>query len=226
MNDQVKPETKKTVNPLFANNMGIAPTGTIWDISSEKIEDCITRWFEHKGLDTANLTVRCVLTNRCGNNRMMAKAAAQTNLPFLVILFRNLADDDFTKEGGIDNSVRKNIARMLNNFQDSAQFRVKDNAKLNQVLQTLLPNPNGHVEWELQKRNQVAYTVIDSDIAMALCFSIPLKDLQNWTVDFLTQKPRTRKNPVTGREEFIYRVAVSKVPPKGKPKIDPVNFIR
>lgn len=223
----VKTETKKpAVNPLFSNNMGIAPTGAIWDISSERIEDCITRWLEHKGLDTSSLTVRCVLANRCGNNRMMIKAANQTKLPFLVILFRNLAEDDYTKEGGIDKAVRNNIARMLNNFQDSAQFRLKEDGKLNQVLQSLLPNPNSHIEWELQRKNQVAYTVIDSDVVVSLCFNIPLKEIQNWTMDFLTQKPRTRRNPATGREEFIYRVALSKVQPKGKPKVDPINFLR
>lgn len=223
MENNVK-QNAQPVNKLFRNSMGIQPSGVVYDFTSDKIENTVLRWLEDNGCDTSNLVVRCVDKSSINTNKAIARFAARTQLPFVVILFRSITNDDYTVQGGMDASVRKNILRSLNNMQDTAQFILKDNSKLNGLI-SKINNDSDKPHWTLQRKQQQAYTVLSSDNVMALCFCLGVNEAKDYVIDFV-HKPKTRMNPNTRRTEMAFKVVLSRVPAKRRPVVDPINYIR
>lgn len=214
---------QKEYEQLVDNSMGILPYAVVYEFSSERVEETIMRWLESKGIDTSSIVVRCVLKNRITNNAKIVRASHRTQLPFVVLLFKSLSEnDDYTVEGGVNKNVLRNIARTLHNFKDSSQFRLKTETPLNKVLSIL----NGdNLDWELDKRSNRAFICLDSDSVVGLCFKKNPQEFSNYVVDFIT-KARTRTNMRTNYEEFTICVAISRNRAKKKPAVDPIKFLR
>ena len=214
---------QKEYMDLIDNSMAILPEAVVYEFSSTKVEETVMRWLEAKGINTNGITIRCVLKNRAASNPKFAKDAARTQLPFLVILFKELTESDgYIKENDNNEDVKRLIRRSLNNFRDSGQFRLKEDTPLNNVLSLL----NGdHLNWSLHKKSNRAFITLDSDAVTGLCFKKKSSDFQNYILDFLT-KPQVRTNNRSRYEEFYIRVAFARNKPKKKPSVDPINFIR
>ena len=217
-------KAQEEVARLLNNSMGLIPSATVWDISSRDIERTIIRRLEKDGINTDSIIVRCISTAEVGASRRLARAAEATNLPFLVILFKNLiADDDYEVHNQMKPQVRDILRRSFNNFTDSMQLHMKEDTPLNRILYAI--NNNHRPHWELMKGKKSAFTVLDSGSVMQLCFKIGNNEINNYVFDFLN-RPKSRLNPETRQREFMLRVAVSRTRARKKPATDPINMIR
>ena len=209
---------------LVANNLGIYPRSVVFDINSNMIEDCVMRFLEKQNINTNGIMVRAILKHEVRGADSMAKAASRTALPYIVVLFKHIVEnEDYERVGGTSNKARANLIRVLKNFRDNSQFRLKDDVPLNSALKML--NYGMNPEWEIQKKANYAYTVLDSDGVTSLMFNKTPDDIKDYVFDFI-DKPKSRMNLDTRRKEFIVSIAVSRNRPKSKPQVDPINFIR
>ena len=217
-----KPQQPK-VDQLLQNNMGLKPIATVYRYPSGVVEETVTNWLESRGINTNSIMVRVIPKDEWRGATTLAKAANSTHLPFLVVLFKQLVEeDDYAIEGGLKTDVMNQLKAGLNNFRDFSQFHLRENTPLNKVLTEF----NGHkVNWILQKKQRRAYTVLDSDMVMAMCFKLPKNEISNYQFDFL-EKPVSKVNPETRRKEFWFNVAFSRVRAKRRPMQDPLNDIR
>lgn len=207
---------------LTANNMGIFPRSVVYDINSSQIENAIMRFLDKKGIPTDNLIVRCILKEAATGP--MYKAARDTKLPFIVVLFKRIVEnEDYERFGGTSREVRINLNRVLKNFQDNAQFRLKEDVPLNTVLK--LFNGVRNPQWFIQKKANYAYTMLDSDGVLGFIFNKSPEVMSGYVFDFIV-KPKSHMNMDTHRKEFVMTVAVTKQRPKSKPDVDPVTLIR
>ena len=216
---QPKPKQK---DQLLENAMGLSPIATVFYFPSSVIEDTILKWLESKRINTSSIMVRAILKDDWRDKNSLVKASKNTRLPFLVVLFKQLDEGtDFNITGGLDPEVRNNLRAGLNNFRDSAQLHLNDDTPLNKVLTDF----NGHkVYWNLQKKVRRAYTVLNSDSVMAMCFKLAKADISNYQFDYL-DKPHSKVNPETRRKEFWSKIAFSRVRGKRRPIQDPLNDI-
>ncbi len=169
MSENTKPAKK---DQLLENNMGLSPIATVFKFPSTVVENTLNRWLESKGINTNSIIIRAILKDEWRDAGTLAKASHNTNLPFLVVLFKQLVDEeDYSNEGGLQSDVMKNLRYGLNNFRDFSQFHMKQNTPLNKVLCDFAGRDS--VDWVLQKKARRAYTVLDSDAVMALCFKLP-----------------------------------------------------
>lgn len=222
--EQLKSRAQRDAEQLTTNALNIYPIATVYQFSSNLIENAIMRYLEAKGVNTKGVDVRCILKKECGNNERLIKSAQRTNLPFIVVLFKQLVEnEDYVTRGSVSASVKKNITKMLNNFQDSAQVEMNEDTDLSRVVSMI--NNGRPVHWTLQKRNQLAYEVLDSDSIMAICFKLNPNDVTNWVFDFLNE-PKSVFNNETRRKEFVITVAQSRMRSRKRPAQDPINFIR
>lgn len=209
---------------LLENNMGLSPIATVFKFPSTVVENTLNLWLESKGINTNSIIIRAILKDEWRDAGTLAKASHNTNLPFLVVLFKQLVDEeDYSNEGGLQSDVMKNLRYGLNNFRDFSQFHMKQNTPLNKVLCDFAGRDS--VDWVLQKKARRAYTVLDSDAVMALCFKLPKNEIGNYQFDFL-EKPKSRINPETRHKEFMFNIAFSRVRAKRRPIQDPMNDIR
>ena len=221
MSENTKPAKK---DQLLENNMGLSPIATVFKFPSTVVENTLNLWLESKGINTNSIIIRAILKDEWRDAGTLAKASHNTNLPFLVVLFKQLVDEeDYSNEGGLQSDVMKNLRYGLNNFRDFSQFHMKQNTPLNKVLCDFAGRDS--VDWVLQKKARRAYTVLDSDAVMALCFKLPKNEIGNYQFDFL-EKPVSKVNPETRRKEFWFNVAFSRVRAKRRPMQDPLNDIR
>lgn len=209
---------------LTENNLGIYPRSVIYDINSSAVEDAILRYLEKKGINTSEMIARCILKEEASGSSFMYKAARNTKLPFIVVLFKRIVEnEDYERIGGTRREVRVNLSRVLKNFQDNAQFKLKEDVPLNTVLKIF--NNNAAPEWYIQKKNNYAYTLLDADGVMSFLFNKSPETMSNYVFDFIV-KPKSHMNIDTRRKEFVMSVALTKQRPKSKPMVDPINFIR
>lgn len=225
MSEEKKQQQKPAINKdqLLVNNMGLAPSAAVFTFPSTLMERTILKWLEAKGIDTNSIIVRVILKDEWRGAQSLVKSSSSTQLPFLVVLFKNLVeDDDFAITGGLGSDVMKQLRAGLNNFRDFSQLQLRDDTPLNRLLTSF---NNGKVNWNLVKKSRRAYTVLDSDSVMALCFDLPKNEFNNYQFDFL-DKPRSRVNPENHRKEFWFNVAFSRARHKRRPVQDPLNDIR
>lgn len=224
-------DEKKVVNKysnrcenLMRNNMGIYPDGMCFTVKSTMIEDAVYGILKENNVDISNITVRCVLKDEYRGSHDITNAGRQTQLPFVVILFRSLNEknDIETKHRG-DLTAIKNIRKMLNNFQDNAQFTLREENPLNDVLVNFTFDHRVH--WEFQKKSMRAYTILDSDTIMALCFAKDRNEVNRYVFD-IVKKPFGYKNFETGQREFAMRILITETKPKNKPRIDLISTMR
>lgn len=218
---QAKPAQK---DQLLVNNMGLSPSATVFNFPSTLVEKTILRWLESKEIDTSSITIRVILKDEWRGAQALTKASNTTQLPFLVVLFKQLVEDnDFDIKGGLGSDVMRQLRAGLNNFRDFSQLELRDDTPLNRLLTSF--NGGRKVIWNLVKKSRRAYTVLDSDSVMALCFDLPKNEFGNYQFDFL-DKPRSRVNPENHRKEFWLNVAFSRARHKRRPTQDPLNDIR
>ena len=223
---EVKPNQKpaRPKDQLLENAMGLSPCAVVYRFPSSVIEDTILRWLESKSINTSSIMVRVILKDEWRGATSLAKASNTTNLPFLVVLFKDMVEnDDFSIEGGLSSDIMRNIKAGLNNFRDFSQLHLRENTPLNKLLTEF--NSDHKVVWNLQKKSRRAYTVLDSDSVMGLCFKLPKNEISNYTFDYL-EKPHSKVNPETRRKEFWSNVAISRVRAKRRPMQDPLSDIR
>lgn len=219
-----KSRAEMAFDSLVANNMGIYPRSVVYDINSTMIEDCVLRYLERQGINTSEILVRAILKGDVRGADSMAKAASRTALPYIVVLFKHIVEnEDYERVGGTSSKARADLIRVLKNFQDNAQFKLKENVPLNTALKKL--NYGMAPEWEIQKKANYAYTVLDSDGVTSLMFNKTPDEIKDYVFDFIA-KPKSRMNMDTRRKEFVVSIAVSRNRPKSKPQVDPINFIR
>lgn len=223
MSEEKTNQKPKQKDQLLDNAMGLSPQAVVYSFPNTLIEETVTRWLEARGINTDNIMVRVILKDEWRNAVSLAKAANLTKLPFLVVLFKQMVeDDDFEVKGGLGSDIMKNLRAGLNNFRDFTQLHLRDNTPLNKLLTEF----NGRkVDWELQKKSRRAYMVLDSDSVMCLCFKIQKNEIGNFTFDYL-EKPHTKLNPETRRKEFWSKIAISRTRSKRRPTQDPLNDIR
>ena len=227
--EQIKTRAQRDAQQMFTNAMNIYPIAAVYEFSSGLIENAVLRYLEAKGIDTNTINVRCVLKKEFANNEKLIKAAQRTDLPFVVVIFKKfIENEDCVVRGGVSASIKRNITKMLNNFQDSAQVEMIEDTPLNRVISFINygeNKANRPVHWEIKKRNQMVYTVLDSDSVMAICFKLNPNDISNWVFDFL-KEPKSVFNNETRCKEFLVTVAMSRLRTRNKPKVDPMNYIR
>lgn len=217
---QQKPKQK---DQLLDNAMGLSPVATVYRFPSTVIEETVMKWLNARGINTNSIIVRVILKDEWRDASSLVKASNNTKLPFLVVLFKQMDEgSDFNITGGLDAEVRNNLRAGLNNFRDSSQLHLREDTPLNKLLSGF--NGNHKVYWNLQKKSHRAYTVLDSDSVMAMCFNLSKQDIGNYTFDYL-EKPRSRVNPETRRKEFWSNIAFSRVRSKRRPIQDPLNDI-
>ena len=220
----MKSRAQMAFESLVANNMGIYPRSVVYDINSTMIEDCVMKFLERQGINTSEIMVRAILKSDVRGADSMAKAASRTALPYIVVLFKHIVEnEDYERVGGASSKARADLIRVLKNFQDNAQFKLKENVPLNTALKKL--NYGMNPEWEIQKKANYAYTVMDSDGVTSLMFNKTPDEIKDYVFDFIS-KPKSRVNMDTRRKEFVVSIAVSRNRPKSKPQVDPINFIR
>lgn len=223
-NERSQQEKYSELKSLLANNLGIEPRAVVYSFPSERIEDSILRWLEQKGgIDTSNMSIRCVLKKNVGFSNILKSAADKTGLPFIVVLFKAITNQDLNVEGGIGHEAKNNISHALNNFHDQAQITVKNNPKLNSLISGL--TSKGNVKWKLIRKRQTIYTVLDSDKVMCVCFAKKPEEVNQYLFDFIGE-PKVRRNMNKNQDDFYITVALSKMRARKHPKIDPMNFIR
>ena len=224
MSDNTQQQQKPAKrDQLLENNMGLSPVAAVYRFPSTVIENTLTLWLESKGIDVDNIIIRAILKDEWRDSSTLEKASRNTNLPFLVVLFKQLVnEEDYDNKGGLRSDVMKNLRLGLNNIRDFSQFHMKQSSPLNKVLSDF---SGRSVDWTVQKKARRAYTVLDSDAVMALCFKLPKNEITNYQFDFL-EKPHSRINPETRHKEFMFNVAFSRVRAKRRPVQDPMNDIR
>lgn len=219
-----KPEAEVKKNPLLDNAMNLEPIAVVYQMRSELLEKTVLRWLESHGINTKSIMIRALLKDDWKGATTLAKAANSTNLPFLVVLFKQMVeDDDFNVEGGLSAATMKNLRSGLNNLRDFSQLHMRENTPLNKLLTSF--NGGSRIQWNLQKKKKTAYTVLDSDSVIAMCFKIPKNEISNFQFDILN-RPQSKFNPDTRRKEFVLKFAYSRVPSKRRPMQDPLNDIR
>jgi len=222
---EVKEQKKK--DKLFENNMGLNPSAVVYQFSSNLIEKTVMAWLKARnidGVENGSVYVRAILKSEWSDRRTLVKRSNDTKFPFLVVLFKELDEGtDFFMTGGMDAEVRNNIRAMLNNFRDSAQFHLKEDTPLNKLLTDF--NGDHKVTWFTQKKNRRAYTVLDTNAVMGLCFKLSRNELTQYTWDYL-QPPKSKFNPDTRRKEFWSNIAFSRTRSKRRPEHDPLNDIQ
>ena len=221
-NLQGKPAAQK--DQLLINNMGLSPSAAVYNFPSTLMERTIIRWLESKQIDTSSIIVRVILKDEWRGAQSLVKASNTTQLPFVVVLFKQLVEgNDFVIEGGLGSDVMKQLRVGLNNFRDFAQLNLREDTPLSRLLTSF--NGGKKINWNLVKKSRRAYTVLDSDAVMALCFDLPKNEFGNYQFDFL-DKPRSRVNPENHRKEFWFNIAFSRARHKRRPTQDPLNDIR
>jgi hypothetical protein len=220
-----RPEKKR--DKLFENNMGLNPSAVVYQFGSNLIEKTVMAWLKARhidGVDNGTVYVRAILKSEWSDRRTLVKPSNSTKFPFLVVLFKELDEGtDFFMTGGMDAEVRNNIRAMLNNFRDSAQFHLKEDTPLNKLLTEF--NGNHKVTWYPQKKTRRAYTVLDTNAVMGLCFKLSRNELTQYTWDYL-ENPKSKFNPDTRRREFWSNIAFSRTKSKRRPEHDPLNDIQ
>ena len=153
-------------------------------ISNQDIEYTMVEWLKANGIEVGKnhpIQIRCLLKSETTCRKDAIRAGEKTNLPFIVVIFRQLMEGDYEKnalEARVLNLVRK---AMGNSPQDRSQITLHNDDDLNSVLKRI--NYGHDIKWHIQMRKRIGYAYIDPGAVLALRFGLPAKEIDNYTFD-------------------------------------------
>ena len=222
--DQQKPTQTPKKNQLLCNAMGLEPAQVLYRVRNVDIEKTVVEWLKANGIDTSNISIRVLLRSEIEHSKYARKAGKETSLPFVVAVFKQLMEDDYEEHYAIDRGIMKAIRRQVTNFKDSSQIQLRSDNQMNSVLKRL--NDQEDVKWYLDHQHRLAYSFINPDNVLAMCFELTSGDMNKFTFAVTNTKLRSVMNYATRRREFTMNLLYSPVRKNNHPTTDYVNFMK
>lgn len=225
MSEQVKDSKKK--NQLLINAMGLEPIKVMYPVSNQDIEYTLGSWMKQNGIEVGRnsaIQIRCLLKSETTYSKDATKAGEKTNLPFIVVVFRQLAEGDYEKKNGVEAKVLNLVRKAMGNFQDRSQITLHNDDDLNSVLRRI--NYGHDIKWHIQPKKRISYAYIDPGAVLALCFGLPAKEIDNYTFDIVNRKLRSTMDRETRTRKFVMKILYGLKRRNNRPNQDVVNYMR
>jgi len=218
---------QKPKNQLLINAMGLEPIKVVYPVSNQDIEYTVGEWMKSNGIEigpNSPIQIRCLLKSETTYSKDATKAGEKTNLPFIVVVFRQLAEGDYEKKHNVEAKVFNLIRKAMGNFQDRSQIVLHEDDELNSVLKRI--NDNRDIKWHIQNKKRISYAYIDPGAVLAMCFGLPAKEMDNYTFDIINRKLRSTMDRETRKRKFVMKILYSPKRRNARPNQDLVNFMR
>ena len=168
---------------VLENDLGIAPIGAVFIISSNKMEEWIKSVLMDSGIvvDDSKIGVSIKWNPDFNSEIRSNRKSVKNKAPFSIKIGYLVDGDDMEKSGlskkqkkltGFNQAVRRQLISMMNGTAGKAQMAVMDNDALNKALARFCTD--GKVRWSFaDKRNhRIMKCKLDIDLVISAMFRI------------------------------------------------------